>query len=188
MPTEEKFSAPGFALAAAIRSPTVVQPRSGGTTRTLGEIPKGITGAKSRAGSKPGLGWRAGEMVSAEPWASIVYPSGSALATNAEPIVPPAPTRFSTMMFWPSCTESCSNTTRGMMSVVLPAATGTIARSGFVGHVSAPASSVANPSPATASSVKESGVMTSSSLRFVAVWRCDATGLSRPMPILSGLL
>ena len=59
-------------------------------------------------------------------------------------MVPPAPGRFSTTMVWPSCGESCSNTTRGMMSVVLPAPTGTITRSGFAGQVSAPAASAAN--------------------------------------------
>jgi hypothetical protein len=37
-----------------------------------------------------------------------------------------------------------------------------MARSGFVGHVWAPASIAANPSPTTASSFKESGFMTSS--------------------------
>ena len=88
------------------------------------------------------------------------------MATKAEPIVAPAPARFSTTMLWPSCGESCSNTTRGMMSVVLPAPTGTIARSGFVGHVSAPASIVANPSPSTGSSIRQIGFMTSSLSRI----------------------
>ena len=47
-------------------------------------------------------------------------------------------------MLWPSCRASCSNTMRGMMSVVLPAPTGTMARSGFVGQVSPVASIVTN--------------------------------------------
>jgi len=40
-------------------------------------------------------------------------------------------------MGWPSWTESCSTTARGTMSVVLPAPTGTIIRSGFAGQPSA---------------------------------------------------
>src|SRR5258705_4700342 len=51
-------------------------------------------------------------------------------------------------MVCPSCCESCSNTTRGMMSVLLPAAKGTTARSGLVGHcwawTFAPAKTTAN--------------------------------------------
>jgi hypothetical protein len=66
-----------------------------------------------------------------------VYPSGSDFATMALPIVPPAPTRFSTTIGCPSCIDNSSSTIRCTMSVELPAPTGTIARSGLVGHVCA---------------------------------------------------
>ena len=59
--------------------------------------------------------------------------------------VPPAPARFSMMMACPSCVDNWSNTTRGTISVVLPAAKGTIAWMGFVGQASACASSVVHP-------------------------------------------
>ena len=51
MPTEEKLNVPGLALAVATRSPTVLKPFDGATTRTLGDMPNGTTAAKSRAGS-----------------------------------------------------------------------------------------------------------------------------------------
>ena len=50
MPTEEKLSAFGRALAAATRSAAVLIHFAGETTRTAGEIPIGATAAKSRAG------------------------------------------------------------------------------------------------------------------------------------------
>jgi hypothetical protein len=56
-----------------------------------------------------------------------------------------------------------------MMSVVLPAPTGTTARNDFVGHVWALASIVGNPNPTSANSVKASGFMRSS-LSGVAWW------------------
>ena len=74
----------------------------------------------------------------------------------------PAPVRFSTTMVCPSWDESCSNTTRGIMSVVLPAATGTIALIGFVGQVCALASIVAAVRPRAASTVRQIGFMMSS--------------------------
>ncbi len=51
MPTDEKLNVPGFALAVATKSPTVLKPFAGETTRTTGEMPNGTTAAKSRAGS-----------------------------------------------------------------------------------------------------------------------------------------
>src|SRR5436190_8056591 len=42
------------------------------------------------------------------------------------PIVPPAPGRFSTTTLCPSCLPTCSITTRAMMSLALPAPSGTI--------------------------------------------------------------
>ena len=77
-------------------------------------------------------------------------------------MVPPAPVRFSTTMVCPSCCESCSNTMRGMMSVELPAAKGTTARSGFVGQLCAPASVVANERTKAGTSIRQIGFMTTS--------------------------
>jgi hypothetical protein len=45
------------------------------------------------------------------------------LATEALPIVPPAPGRFSITNDWPTCLETWSSTTRAMMSPALPALT-----------------------------------------------------------------
>ena len=67
----------------------------------------------------------------------MVCPSGSALATAPTPSVPPAPTRFSTTIGWPSCAESCSATVRATMSVPLPAVNGMMIRIGFDGQVCA---------------------------------------------------
>ena len=46
-PAEAKLSAPGLALAAAIRSAAVLKPFAGGTTSTVGVLPSAITGVKS---------------------------------------------------------------------------------------------------------------------------------------------
>jgi hypothetical protein len=53
-----------------------------------------------------------------------------------------------------------------MMSVVLPAPTGTIARNGLVGQVWARASIVANPIPRTGTSVNHIGFMAASLSRI----------------------
>jgi hypothetical protein len=63
------------------------------------------------------------------------------LATAAAPIVPPAPVRFSTTIGCPSGPAKWSDTVRAMMSMALPAVTGTMTRSGFTGHVCADAPS-----------------------------------------------
>src|SRR5262249_25102126 len=76
-------------------------------------------------------------MVSAEAVARMVYPSGSAFATAALPMVPPAPARFSTTIGWPSWLESWSKTSRGTTSTALPAPNGTIALIGLVGQACA---------------------------------------------------
>ena len=82
---------PGWALAAATRSPTVFKPRDGETTSTFGETPIGMTAEKSRAGSNVRFGCNSGLIVCAEEFTRMVYPSGSDLATKAVPIVVPAP-------------------------------------------------------------------------------------------------
>src|SRR5262245_56710412 len=49
-------------------------------------------------------------------------------------MVAPPPGRFATIIDWPSCAETDSNTMRGMTSVALPAVNGTITRIGLVGQ------------------------------------------------------
>lgn len=63
----------------------------------------------------------------------MVWPSGSALATAAAPIMPVAPGRFSTMMGWPSEAASFSPISRVIASTLPPAASGTTMRIGLVG-------------------------------------------------------
>ena len=55
-PAEAKFMAPGFALAAVTKSFTVLNSFDGGTTRTLGIMPSGITATRSLAGSYASFG------------------------------------------------------------------------------------------------------------------------------------
>ena len=108
------------------------------------------------------------------------------MATKLEPIVPPAPGRFSTTMLWPSCGARYSNTARGMMSVVLPAPTGTITRSGFVGQVSAPAFMAASTRATAGKSIRRTvfhGRLLASSVARHRSSRQLRLG-SRPLPIL----
>ena len=56
---------------------------------------------------------------------TIVWPSGSALATYSVPMMVPAPGRFSTMTVPPSCLAISCASVREMMSVPPPGAKGT---------------------------------------------------------------
>src|SRR5262249_20743072 len=62
---------------------------------TSGTLTIGATPAKSRAVSNGRLANVAGKIVTAVECTGIVVPSGSAFATDAAPMVPPAPVRFS---------------------------------------------------------------------------------------------
>jgi len=62
------------------------------------------------------------------------YPSGAALATRAEPVIPPAPLTFSTMTCWPRTSDSRAETMRAAVSLPLPAANGTTIVTGWFGH------------------------------------------------------
>jgi len=107
-------------------------------------------------------------------------------------MVPPAPVRFSTTMVCPSSCESCSNTMRGMMSVELPAAKGTMACNGFAGQLCAPASVVANESMKAGTSIRQIGLMTTSlvvtdstgsrnySSNTLSLWTLCLRGISLP--------
>ncbi len=61
------------------------------------------------------------------------WPSGSALATDAAPTIPPAPRRFSTITGWPSVAGSFSARMRAIVSVTLPGVTPEIRRTVLVG-------------------------------------------------------
>src|SRR4051812_45215175 len=58
----------------------------------------------------------------------------------AEPMVPPAPPRFSTTIGWPNWLETGSSTMRPTRSSELPAENGIIARMGLAGQLCARAS------------------------------------------------
>ena len=162
-PTEEKFSAPGFALAAATKSPTVFQPLVRRNNQDAGRDPEWDDRSKIPRRIEAEVGMerrRDGERgpVGEDRIAVGIRLGDEGGADCRRRRRRGSPRRCSGR----AVAESCSNTTRGMMSVVLPAPTGTMARSGFVGQVSALASIVANPNPTTASNVKGSGFMTSS--------------------------
>src|SRR5215207_9947657 len=62
-----------------------------------------------------------------------VLPSGVARAQASEPILPPAPARFSTTIGWPSDLLISVPTSRAMVSET-PAEKGTISRIGWLGQ------------------------------------------------------
>src|SRR5947207_2290915 len=63
-----------------------------------------------------------------------VYPSGAALATWVEPIMPPAPVIFSTITCWPAISDMRRAMMRAITSVPPPAPHGTTRVSGRAGH------------------------------------------------------
>src|SRR3954471_19059891 len=100
-----------------------------------------------------------------------VLPSGSALATAAEPIRPPAPPLFSTKKLWPNLSVSCSASRRPSVSDVPPGANGDTIRTGFAGQSAALAAIV----PAAIANVTH----TATSPRFISNSGIPALG-SRP--------
>jgi hypothetical protein len=56
----------------------------------------------------------------------IVYPSGAERLARSEAVVPPAPTMFSTRIFWPSVRDMWLATMRESVSLGPPAAYGTM--------------------------------------------------------------
>src|SRR5262245_16560238 len=101
---------------------------------TLGIVAITATGARSRAGSKGGLG-RNGTMVNDDVYTLIVCPSGSALATEAAPTIPPPPIRFSTITGCPRRDCSFSEMTRAIVSEALPGDAPETSRTVFQGKV-----------------------------------------------------
>ena len=85
-----------------------------------------------------------------------VPPSGSALATAADPIRPPAPPLFSTKKFWPNLSVSCSASRRASVSDVPPGANGDTIRTGFAGQSAAPATANVPAAIATATATATS--------------------------------
>src|SRR5262245_10441760 len=102
--------------------------------RTLGIVAITATGARSRAASNGGLG-RNGTMVSDDVYTLIVCPSGSALATEAAPTIPPPPIRFSTITGCPRLACNFSEMTRAIVSEALPGDTPETSRTVFHGKV-----------------------------------------------------
>ncbi len=121
MPAEAKLSLPGFAFAASTKSrerlPARVRAddqhvRPAAEQREVGEVLQrvvGQLGVDRRVGRRAPRNWRA-----------ACSRRASAFATTAEPIEPPAPTRFSATTGWPHISGSFAATTRPMMSVELP--------------------------------------------------------------------
>ena len=63
----------------------------------------------------------------------MVWPSGSALATDAVPVRPPAPARFSITTGWPSSVANLSPRMRAKVSAGPPAGNGTTNLMALVG-------------------------------------------------------
>src|SRR5205085_8097173 len=80
--------------------------------------------------------------------------SGSALATSANPTMPPAPGLVSMTIGWPTSCETLSSTTRLTVSEALPGGNGLITLIGRVGQSSAAA---AEASSSTAPSTPANG-------------------------------
>ena len=93
-----------------------------------------MTGTKSFNASYGGLRDRWGLMTcELEDVISNVYPSGAALATISEPIMPPAPDRLSTTTCWPHAAESFCAMVRANKSVPPPGGKGAMTRIGRTG-------------------------------------------------------
>src|SRR6266568_4186530 len=108
---------------------------AGFTTSTPGGPPKSAMWVKSRSGSNGKLFESAGAMQCvATPETTSVYPSGAAFATSSEPMMPPAPARFSTMKFSFKISLSLCDTRRPSVSAVPPGAKGTMMRTVLAGH------------------------------------------------------
>src|SRR5262245_10016708 len=92
-----------------------------------------------------------------------VPPSGSAAATAAEPISPPAPPRFSTKKIWPNFSPSSPANSRASVSEVPPGANGETMRTGFAGQSAAPSATALQSAIAAAVSVIAAVLMSTSS-------------------------
>src|SRR6266581_2556729 len=114
---------------------------AGFTTSTPGGPPKSAMWVKSRSGSNGKVFESAGAIQCvATPETTSVYPSSAALATNSEPMTPPAPARFSTMKFSFKVSLSLCDTRRPRVSAVPPGAKGTTMRTVLAGQLCASAS------------------------------------------------
>ena len=138
-----KVSLPGFFLAKATRSPTLLCGDAGLTTSTCPPLPRPVMGAKSFTGSYESFLYRCSLAACVVLVVMrMVWPSGAALATAAAAIMPLAPALLSTttaclvslVMDWPMA--------RASWSVALPAANGTTKVMGLAGKVCAAAGAV----------------------------------------------
>ena len=173
-PTDEKFRAPGLALAAATRSPIVFHPLAGGTTMTFGDYASGMTAEKSRADGS------SGSNIAME--RSCARSSGRARCSHRDQPWRQSPCKGSACAGTVLHDDALAELRRELLEHHArddvggaPAAKGTMTRSGFVGQVSAVASMVARPNPSSDSSVRQNGFMTPSwSHRLLALGQCTA--------------
>ena len=128
-------------------------PAPGWATKSCGTSASGVTGCRSRAGSKGRRpvachGRTVRPLVLAT---NSVQPSAGALATASQAGIVMPPERFSTTCGWPLARASCSASARASRSIGPPATTGTTTRTVPPGQAAAgPArhSSAARASPA----------------------------------------
>lgn len=112
---------PGWALAIATSSATVLAGNDGVTTSSSGTVTSSETGAKS-SGVRNGIfAIRDGLTACANAPISSVWPSGEALATASSPMVPPAPGLLSMTTVWPSASCSLGAIRRAVVSAPPPA-------------------------------------------------------------------
>jgi hypothetical protein len=103
------------------------------------------TGSKSFTGSNPGDRYSAGLITSMLlAVSSSVWPSGFAFATNAVPMLPPAPGRLSTRNCRFITTDSFCAITRAIASLAPPVACGTMKVTGRFGYLSSADADTAN--------------------------------------------
>ena len=89
-----------------------------------------LTGVRSRTGSNPACGYRLRFITSVFTLTSKVLPSGAARTTASVPMLPEAPTRFSTTTGRLRRSESLGPTVRAIRSMPVPGVKGTIRRKG----------------------------------------------------------
>ena len=137
-PVEANTSLPGCALARAINSASVRAGTPSPTTRISGTEATWVSSRKSVSGRNGMLSRKFTLMASAlEAAMPMVWPSGSALATEAVPVSPPAPARFSITTLLPRRAPILSASTRAKVSAGPPAGNGTTSLMARLGNSSA---------------------------------------------------
>ena len=111
---------PGWALAIATSSATVLAGCDGVITSSSGTVTRSEIGAKSSGVLNGILANSDGLTAWAKAPISSVWPSGAALATVSSPIMPPAPGRLSTTTVSPSASCSLGAISRAVVSAPPP--------------------------------------------------------------------